>query len=116
MRVSVVVTTKDRLKLLERALVSIYKQSRFAGEIIVVDGNSTDRTREIVKRFPVKLVTAPLEDTYGISRNLGVNCAEGEIILFLDAEGNVLRHPIGFRSAETFLAEMDSVLMMIKNS
>jgi thiol:disulfide interchange protein DsbD len=51
-----------------------------------------------------------------------LNCNAGKYggigipnILFLTAEGNELRHPIGFRSAETFLAEMDSVLMMIKN-
>lgn len=34
-------------------------------------------------------------------------------ILFLDGEGNELKHPIGYRSAEPFLAVMDSVLTMI---
>ena len=39
-------------------------------EVIVVDGNSKDKTREIVKKYPVKLV---IENKKGINlaRNMG---------------------------------------------
>jgi glycosyltransferase involved in cell wall biosynthesis len=55
-------------------------------EIVVVDGNSTDGTREILKEFPVKLVTAPEKDSYGISRNLGIKHSSARVILFMDAD------------------------------
>jgi thiol:disulfide interchange protein len=33
-------------------------------------------------------------------------------VLFLDAHGHELKHPVGFRNAEQFIAIMDSVLML----
>jgi glycosyltransferase involved in cell wall biosynthesis len=55
-------------------------------EVVVVDGNSTDGTRDILGGFPVKMVTAPERDSYGISRNLGVKHSSGDVILFMDAD------------------------------
>ncbi|MEM2546698.1 MAG: glycosyltransferase [Candidatus Bathyarchaeia archaeon] len=52
-------------------------------EIIVVDGNSTDATKEIVSSYPVKLV---VEERPGINgaRNTGIKNSSGEIIAFTD--------------------------------
>lgn len=54
-------------------------------EIIVVDGNSTDKTREVVAKYPVKLVT---ENGEGLNaaRNTGVAHSSGEIVAFTDAD------------------------------
>jgi len=54
-------------------------------EIIVVDGNSTDRTREIAAKYPVKLIK---ENGKGLNaaRNTGVAQSTGEIIAFTDAD------------------------------
>ena len=50
-----------------------------------------------------------------------MNCNAGKYggigipnILFLDREGNKLKHPIGYRKTETFLSVMDSVLAMVE--
>lgn len=51
--VSVVITTKNEEKNIESCLKSISQQA-YAGdkiEMIVVDNNSTDRTREIDRRY-----------------------------------------------------------------
>ncbi|MCS7115423.1 MAG: glycosyltransferase [Nitrososphaerota archaeon] len=52
-------------------------------EIIVVDGNSTDATREIVSQYPIKLT---LEEKNGVNaaRNTGIKKSSGEIIAFTD--------------------------------
>ncbi|MCW4034307.1 MAG: glycosyltransferase [Candidatus Bathyarchaeota archaeon] len=54
-------------------------------EVIVVDGNSTDRTQEIVKEYPVKLV---VEERNGlnVARNTGIKSGNGEIVAFTDSD------------------------------
>ena len=54
-------------------------------EVIVVDGNSTDRTQEIVKEYPVKLV---VEERNGlnVARNTGIKKGNGDIVAFTDSD------------------------------
>jgi cellulose synthase/poly-beta-1,6-N-acetylglucosamine synthase-like glycosyltransferase len=54
-------------------------------EVIVVDGNSTDKTQEIVKKYPVKLI---IEEKKGLNlaRNVGIKNSNGEIIAFTDSD------------------------------
>jgi cellulose synthase/poly-beta-1,6-N-acetylglucosamine synthase-like glycosyltransferase len=54
-------------------------------EVIVVDGNSNDKTREIVKNYPVKLVIETREGL-NLARNIGIKCSNGEIIAFTDSD------------------------------
>src|SRR5437870_768875 len=82
---NVVVIVKNGEATIARCIQSLLAQT-CGCEIIVVDGNSSDATREIVNRFPVILVRAPTHDSYGISRNLGVSSASGRVILFMDAD------------------------------
>jgi O-antigen biosynthesis protein len=52
-------------------------------EVIVVNDGSTDNLEEIVKRYPVKLISTPNQ---GLSnaRNTGMYNAKGEIIAYID--------------------------------
>jgi cellulose synthase/poly-beta-1,6-N-acetylglucosamine synthase-like glycosyltransferase len=54
-------------------------------EIILVDGGSTDRTREIAKNYPVQVI---VENRRGINvaRNAGVKSSKGEILVFTDSD------------------------------
>ncbi len=56
-------------------------------EIIVSDGRSTDKTREIVKEYgkKVKLIDNPKINSAG-GRNIGIEEAKGKIIAFTDAD------------------------------
>jgi glycosyltransferase involved in cell wall biosynthesis len=66
-------------------------------EIIVVDGGSTDRTREIAQGAGAIVVQA--QKGRGIQMNRGASLAKGEILLFLHADTIIsngissLRHP-----------------------
>lgn len=92
--VSVVVCTYNRKTLLKSCLNSIYKQdypkSNF--EVIVIDGGSTDETRELCKEFPeIRFIT---ERKHGLAyaRNKGAALAQGYIVAYTDDDCVVDRH------------------------
>lgn len=90
-RLSIAVCTYNRHASLDATLSSIVKAKRptdIAVEIIVVNNNSTDRTREIVKRHARNdnRVKSLFESNQGVShaRNAAIASAEGEYIAFTD--------------------------------
>lgn len=83
--VSVIVPVKNGAAKIKDLLDSLMQvnYNRDKLEIIVVDGNSTDDTREIVSQYKVKLLT---EEGPGLNaaRNTGIKYSRGEIIAFTD--------------------------------
>jgi GT2 family glycosyltransferase len=57
----------------------------------VVDGESTDGTREVVKKYPVKLIIER-KDGLNAARNAGIRNSNGEIIAFTDCDCIVSSH------------------------
>ncbi|MFN7948951.1 MAG: glycosyltransferase family A protein [Blastocatellia bacterium] len=94
--ISVVVCTWNRCDLLERALQCLLAQSngRVSYEVIVVDNNSTDRTREVVEALIAqgeRRLRYVSERRQGLShaRNAGIAAADGAIIAFTDDDVRV---------------------------
>lgn len=85
--VSVVVPVRNGEATIGTLLESLQrvKYDREKVEVIVVDGNSTDRTREIASKYPVKLL---VEERKGLNaaRNTGLRNCRGEIVAFTDAD------------------------------
>jgi glycosyltransferase involved in cell wall biosynthesis len=84
---SIVIITLNEEENLPRLLNSIKRQTEAPFEVIVSDANSTDRTCEIAKAFGAKVVRGGLPS---VGRNKGAKKAKGEIILFLDADVELL--------------------------
>jgi glycosyltransferase involved in cell wall biosynthesis len=55
-------------------------------EIIVVDNNSTDRSRDIIRSFPVIMLEEKEIQTSYAARNKGISAAKGEWLAFTDAD------------------------------
>jgi glycosyltransferase involved in cell wall biosynthesis len=87
--VSVVIPALDEAAYLPRTLSSFARQdAAVAFEVIVVDGGSTDGTREIAREFGVRLVDAP-GSGIGAARHVGAQHAAGEWLAFVDADTRV---------------------------
>ena len=85
--VSVVVTTKNEEKHIGNCLQSIklqtYPQDKI--EIVVVDNNSTDRTKEVARQYTDKVFNKGPERS--AQRNFGmIEKSQGKYVLFLDAD------------------------------
>jgi glycosyltransferase involved in cell wall biosynthesis len=85
--VSVVVPARNAEQTVGQCLESLlrldYDPER--REILVVDNGSTDRTGEIIRRYPVRCLFEPRRGP-SAARNCGVEAARGEIVAFTDAD------------------------------
>lgn len=90
-RVSVIIVTFNSEKTLERALASLFRQSILPFEVVMVDGDSSDSTSQIVVRmkeiasFPIIFVPG-VRGSRGHCRNVGLEHSSGDIIAFLDSD------------------------------
>jgi len=84
--VSAVIVVRNGERFLADALQSIARQTRPPDEVLVVDGQSTDRTAQIAQAFPG--VRYLLQPDHGIAnaRNLAIREVSGEFVAFLDAD------------------------------
>jgi rSAM/selenodomain-associated transferase 2 len=82
MRISVILPVLNEERTIGASLQALLALA--PDEIIVVDGNSTDRTRQICARLRVNVITS----NRGRARqmNLGANEASGDVLLFLHAD------------------------------
>ena len=83
-KLSVVVITRNEEKNLGRCLEAV----KWADEIVITDFGSTDDTLEIAKSHGARIFT-PQWRGFGRSKQSGVDQAEGEWILSLDADEQV---------------------------
>lgn len=90
MKVSVVICTWNRARLLDRTLQSLTGLNIPAGadwEVLVVDNNCTDDTNIVVNRYsdrlPVKTLHEP-EQGHANARNRAISNAGGQLILWTD--------------------------------
>jgi len=94
---SVVIITKNEEKNIEDCLKSVYG---WAEEIIVVDDESQDKTREIAKKYTGKIFVRKM-DIEGRHRNWAYSQAKNEWVLSLDADE---------RMTEELKDEIDKIL------
>ena len=88
--ISIVVPTLNEEKLLEATLRSFDDdvRKRYAAELIVSDGGSTDATIEIATRYADRVVTDHVirRQNIALGRNLGAAAAKGAVIVFINGD------------------------------
>ena len=88
MKVSVITVCYNSAKTLERSLQSVVGQDWLAIEHIVIDGASTDGSKDILERFRSRLACLVIEPDKGIydAMNKGLAHATGDVVCFLNAD------------------------------
>ncbi len=82
--VSVIIPTYNSSRTLEKCLESIKNQTYKNIEIIVVDNNSTDNTKEIAKKFADKVINFWPERTF--QKNEWIRNATWKYVFFIDSD------------------------------
>ncbi|MES2962660.1 MAG: glycosyltransferase family A protein [Bdellovibrionota bacterium] len=86
-KITVIMATFNSEEKLPRTLERLYAQDfpREKLEVLVMDGGSTDRTREIATKFGATVMDNPYT-VPGWAKYIGLHAAKGRIALFLDSD------------------------------
>lgn len=89
-KLSIIIPFYNVVDYIEKSINSIMTASDFSYEVLLVDDGSTDGSHEVAKKFDqiydnVKLIVQENRGL-GAARNLGVQHATGEYIVFLDSD------------------------------
>jgi glycosyltransferase involved in cell wall biosynthesis len=110
-KISVIIPTLNEERYIESTLRSLANQTYKNFESILKDGLSTDRTVELAKEY-VDLVISEKDISIGDARNQGAKHANGDVLVFLDADTSLDKNALEF-IADDF-AEYDIVLLLPK--
>lgn len=88
-KVSIIIPTYNRAKLIKKSVDSILNQTYDNIEVIVVDDCSTDNTKEVIKKIKderVKYIKLKKNSGACVARNTGIKAATGKYISFNDSD------------------------------
>lgn len=86
--VSLIIPTLNEAETLPRTLSRLTPETRerYGVELIVSDGGSADRTAETARGLGAQVVEAAERQTIAAGRNAGASAAQGDVLVFLDAD------------------------------
>ena len=82
--ISIIIPTFNEEKIIQQNLTNILSQVKEKDEVIVVDGDSCDRTQELIRQTSARLICSARGRA--IQLNVGAKHAAGEILFFLHAD------------------------------
>ena len=83
MKLSVVLATFNEEQNIDRCLKAVFK---WADEIVVVDGRSTDKTIAIARKFKARIIVTDNPPMFHINKQKAIDAAKGDWVLQLDAD------------------------------
>ncbi|MHA3059174.1 glycosyltransferase family 2 protein [Acinetobacter sp. ANC 4636] len=86
MKISVVLPAKNEAGAIGQTIAQI-QRLQLAYEIIVVNDGSTDQTKQVAEQAGAKVISHPYSKGNGAAIKTGARHAQGEIIIFMDADG-----------------------------
>ncbi len=96
--VSVIMRTKNSDWVVRETLQGLFFQDFQDFELLVVDSGSTDRTLEIVRQYPARIIEIePAAYFPGAVLNMAIEHVTGELIVFLNSD-SVPQHPEALRN------------------
>ena len=93
--VSIIIPVYNGSKTLGRCLETVYESSYQNFECIVVDDHSNDNTLSVAESFGTKIIRSDKQIGAAHARNRGAEAAQGDILLFVDADVEIYPDCIG---------------------
>ncbi|MEJ2295153.1 MAG: glycosyltransferase, partial [Candidatus Lokiarchaeota archaeon] len=105
--VSIVIPSYNRAKFLPSLIKNLLELNYKDYEIIIVDDGSIDRTKEILKDFPIKVISINKSIGSAEARNIGIQHARYDLIAVTDSDCYVSKNWL--RDLVPYLNEYDMV-------
>lgn len=90
MKISIVIPAYNAEKTIERCINSVFRQTYSDIELIVINDGSNDKTDELIQKLVVNrqgcAYVSQVNRGVSMARNIGIESATGEYILFLDSD------------------------------
>lgn len=113
-KISVIIPAYNIEEYIQKAIKSVIEQSLKEVEVIVINDGSTDKTKEKIEELikcdkRIKLINL---SNGGVSRarNIGINIAKGEYILFLDGDDWIAEECLGELYKKARIDNLDLVV------
>ena len=109
--ISVITVVRNGESHIEQTITSIVNQTYKHLEYIIIDGNSTDKTVEIIKKYDDKISYWVSEKDGGIydAMNKGIQKATGSWLLFINADDFLLDNDT-LSEVAPYLSQTDSLV------
>jgi glycosyltransferase involved in cell wall biosynthesis len=94
-KISVVIATRNRSRILPRAIASVLGQDEPDFELIVVDDSSTDATQRYLATLSdprIRVITLETNLGTAAARNAGIDAAHSDVVALLDDDDVYLPH------------------------
>lgn len=116
MLVSIITPSFNQAKFLEETILSVLNQDYPNIEYIIVDGNSTDGSQEIIKKYANRLAWWVSEKDQGQTDaiNKGFSHAKGDVLAWLNSDDTY--QPGAVREAVDFLTAHPEIGMVYGNT
>ncbi|MCB9799314.1 MAG: glycosyltransferase [Candidatus Omnitrophica bacterium] len=86
-RATIIMRSKNSDWVIDQALAALYSQDYKDFKLLVVDSGSTDRTLEIVKKYPHELIEIEAKAYYpGLVLNMAIERCDTELIIFQNSD------------------------------
>ncbi len=110
--ISIIIPTKNEGNYLKQSLKQyVFVKKQLGIEVIVSDGNSSDDTVKIAKKYADKVVL-PIkgkQQNIAIGRNAGASVAKGEILFHTDADVIIPKKVLFFRRVQQIFKDKNVV-------
>lgn len=121
MRVSVITISYNSVKTIEDTILSVLSQSYYNIEYLIIDGDSSDGTQEIISKFTSKLSVVVSEPDRGLydAMNKGIALATGDLILMLNSDDifynkYVIQNIVDFHSVRNIDCSVGNIVQVSK--
>jgi len=108
-KITIITVCFNAEKYIEQTIQSVISQKDCDIEYIIVDGNSTDKTLQIIKQYESQITHWISEPDKGIAdaMNKGVALATGEYVLFLHADDYLVNEEVLSKAISRMQANAD---------